>query len=130
MIFGFFQISSSGLIFEKKNLKPALVGNTSQKTVNSVLKRKAQNYLFKNVTIEKFRKQFCFFHLHFTWLFVSWKPKEFWKKSPFEIWELVSLGGVKTHFGILALKKYCIFRHKKINIVLLLSTSVLWKILM
>ena len=31
-------------------------------------------------------------------------------------WELISLGGVKTHFGKVALK-WCIFRHEKKNIL-------------
>ena len=75
-------------------------------------------------------------------------PKNFGKRAILKIWELIFLGGVKTHFK-LALK-WCIFRHEKINIlgniVLLLWiqlrfrhtehlkmtvwTSVLWKILM
>ncbi len=33
-----------------------------------------------------------------------------------KIWDLISLEGVKTHFGKLALK-WCIFRHEKINIL-------------
>ena len=39
-------------------------------------------------------------------------PKNFGKITILKIWELISLGGVKTHFGKLALK-WCIFRHEK-----------------
>ena len=41
--------------------------------------------------------------------------REFWKILILKIWELISLGGVKTHFGKLALK-WCIFSHEKKNI--------------
>ena len=40
-------------------------------------------------------------------------PKNFEKIAILKIWELVSLGGGKTHFGKLALK-WCIFRHEEI----------------
>ena len=40
----------------------------------------------------------------------------FGKIAILKIWELISLGVVKTHFGKLALK-WCIFRHEKINIL-------------
>ena len=39
-------------------------------------------------------------------------PKNFGKIAILKIWELISLGDVKTHFGKLALK-WCIFRHEK-----------------
>ena len=39
-------------------------------------------------------------------------PKNFEKIAILKIWELVSLGGGKTHFGKLALK-WCIFRHEE-----------------
>ena len=75
--------------------------------------------------------------------------KSFGKRDLLNLWELVSLGSIKTHFGKSALE-YWVSRHEKIiilaNIVLLLLiplrfrhtrylkmtvwTSVLWKILM
>ena len=39
-------------------------------------------------------------------------PKNSEKIAILKIWELVSLGGGKTHFGKLALK-WCIFRHEE-----------------
>ena len=39
-------------------------------------------------------------------------PKNFGKIAILKIWELISLRGLKTHFGKLALK-WCIFRHEK-----------------
>ena len=46
-----------------------------------------------------------FICLYFTSLCVSWKLSRILEKAILKIWELISLGGVKTHFGKLALKK-------------------------
>ena len=91
---------------------------------------------------------FIFLPVVYLIMWVMKASKNFGEIAILKIWELISLGGVKTHFK-LALK-WCIFRHEKINvlgnIVLLLWiqlrfrhtehlkmtvwTSVLWKILM
>ena len=45
-------------------------------------------------------------------MWVMKASKNFWKITILKIWELISLRGLKTHFGKLALKR-CIFRHEK-----------------
>ena len=49
-----------------------------------------------------------------TWVMKA--SKDFGKIAILKIWELISSGDVKTHFGKLALK-WCIFRHEKKNIL-------------
>ena len=48
------------------------------------------------------------------WLMTS--PKNFEKIPILKTWQMVFFWGIKTYFGILPLK-WCIFRHKKINIL-------------
>ena len=57
----------------------------------------------------KFKKSWVFLHLHFTWLMAYDAIKEFCKNIHFEN---MTAGGVKTHFGKLALK-YWIFSNVK-----------------
>ena len=45
-------------------------------------------------------------------MWVMKAPKSFGKIAILKIWELIFIGGVKTHFGKLALK-WCIFKHEK-----------------
>ena len=59
--------------------------------------------MFKNVIVEKFRKQFNFLPVFALIMCFMKAPKNFVKIAILKIWELVSLEGVKTHFGKLAL---------------------------
>ena len=59
--------------------------------------------MFKNVIVEKFRKQFNFLPVFALIMCFMKAPKNFVKVAILKIWELVSLEGVKTHFGKLAL---------------------------
>ena len=65
--------------------------------------------MFKNVISEKFRKLLYFFTCI---MYLMKAHKNFGKLTILKIWELVSLGSVKTRFGKLAIK-WCIFRHDK-----------------
>ena len=59
---------------------------------------------------------FIFLPLFYLIMWVMNASKNFGKIASLKIWELISLGGVKTHFRKLALK-WCSFRHEKINIL-------------
>ena len=68
--------------------------------------------IFKNRISEKSWNNINFlpvFHLIMCFMKAQ---KNFGKITILKIWELVSLGDVKTHFGKLAMK-WCIFRHDK-----------------
>ena len=56
--------------------------------------------------------KFIFLPVFYLIISVMKASKNFGKRAILKIWELISLGGVKTHFGKIALK-WCIFRHEK-----------------
>ena len=55
---------------------------------------------------------FIFLPVFYLIMWVMKALKNFGKLTILKIWELICLGGLKTHFGKLALK-WCIFRHEK-----------------
>ena len=55
---------------------------------------------------------FIFLPVFYLIMWVMKASKNFGKTTILKIWELISSGGLKTHFGKLALK-WCIFRHEK-----------------
>ena len=77
----------------------------------------AGRLLFKNKTdiffpqifLMKGSKNFIFLTVLYLIICFMKAPNNFGKIAFLKIWELVSLGGVKTHFG----KQWCIFRHEK-----------------
>ena len=70
----------------------------------SLMHKKTDKIIFKNCISEKFRKQLYVFACILPDYVFHESPKEFWKNNHFENRELISLGGVKTHFGKLAMK--------------------------
>ena len=91
----------------------------------TLIGKKSDKSISRHFTNEKFRKQ--------SYLFTCISPdyvghenlrvldfREFWRILILKIWELISLGGVKTHFGKLALK-WCIFSHEKKTFQLILE---------
>ena len=74
---------------------------------------KNRNYLYSKIVLVKCSGNNFIFLLEFYLIMCFMKAqKNFGKITILKIWELVSLGGVKTHFGKLAMK-WCIFRHDK-----------------
>ena len=66
----------------------------------------------KNLLIKSSEIFLTFLPVVYLIMWVMKASKNFGKIAILEIWELISLGGVKTHFGKLDLK-WCIFRHEK-----------------
>ena len=71
----------------------------------SLMRKKADKTIFKYCISEKFRKQLYFLPVFYLILCFMKAQKNFGKITILKIWELVSLGGVKTHFGKLAMTK-------------------------
>ena len=65
----------------------------------------------KKLLIKSPGDNFIFLPVFYLIMWVMKAPKNFGKITILKIWELISLGGLKTHFGKLALK-WCIFRHE------------------
>ena len=65
----------------------------------------------KNLLMKSSKNNFIFLLVFYLIMCLMKAPKNFGKIAILKIWELISLGGVKTHFGKLALK-WCIFRHE------------------
>ena len=60
--------------------------------------------ILKFFIYKKFKKQFYFLPVFYLVMCLKKAPKNFGKIAILKIWELVSLGGAKTHFGKIALK--------------------------
>ena len=107
----------------------------------SLIRNESDKIRFKNFIIIKEQETILFFICILPDYVSHESSKEFWKNSHFE--NMNTLGGVKTHFGKLALNLYS-FRHEKndsTNIMSLLLIQlefkhtkqlkmILWKILM
>ena len=103
--------------------------------INSDRKPIGQKYIFN----KKFRKSFYFLLVFYLIMCLMKAQMNFGKIAISKIWELISLGGVKTHFGKLVLE-WCIFRHviaydsiragHTKHLKMIVWTSVLWKIFM
>ena len=65
----------------------------------------------KNLFMKNYKNNFIFLPVFYLIMCFMKAPKNFGKIAILKIWELISLGDVKTHFGKLALK-WCIFRHE------------------
>ena len=82
------------------------------KGLNSVSKRKWQKFTYsRNLLMKSSKDNFIFLLVFHLIMCLMNAAKNFGKIAILKIWELISLGGVKTHFGKLALK-WCIFRHE------------------
>ena len=62
--------------------------------------------------MKKSGNHFIFLPVFYLITWVMKASKNFGKIAILKVWELISLGDVRTHFGKLALK-WCIFRHEK-----------------
>ena len=80
------------------------------------LETKETNVSPKNLLVKSSGNNFIFLPVFNLIICVMKASNNFGKIAILKIWELISLGVVKTHFGKLALK-WCIFRHEKINIL-------------
>ena len=78
----------------------------------SLMRKKPELSIFKNCISEMFKKQLYFLPVFYLIMFFMKAQKNLGKITILKIWELVSLGDVKTHFGKLAMK-WSIFRHDK-----------------
>ena len=70
-------------------------------SIYSVMHKKTDKSMFNNVISEKFRKLLYFFTCI---MYLMKAHKNFGKLTILKIWKLISLGGLKTHFGKLALE--------------------------
>ena len=69
--------------------------------------------VFSKILLMKSSKSnFIFLPVFYLIIWVMKAPKNFGKITVLKIWELITLGSVKTHFGKIALK-WCNFRHEK-----------------
>ena len=81
--------------------------------VHIVLSAKKVTRLYSKILLEKSSgNNFIFLPVFYLTICLMKTSKYFEKMVILKIWELVSLGGAKTHFGKIALK-WCIFRHEK-----------------
>ena len=79
--------------------------------------KKTRNHLYSKIVLMKSSgNNFIFLSVFYLIICFMKAPKNFGKMTILKIWVLVSLGGVKTHFGKLAMK-WCIFRHEKRKIL-------------
>ena len=94
---------------KKSDAKPKI----ERKICCIVLCVKKQTKLYSKIVLVKSSGNNFIFVLVFHLIMCFMKAqKNFVKITILKIWELVSLGGVKIHFGKLAMK-WCIFRHDK-----------------
>ena len=76
------------------------------------METKETNVSPKNLLVKSSGNNFIFLPAFYLIMCLIKAQKNFEKVAILKIWELIFLGGLKTHFGKLALI-WCIFRHEK-----------------
>ena len=92
------------LIFYQDMKKTICIYLLSTYSCYSLMDKKTEKSILKFFIYKKFKKQFYFLPIFYLVMSLVKAQKNFGKISILKIWELISLGGAKTHFGKIALK--------------------------